>query len=88
VDVVGSRRCFSDSSTLPSNPSGLDPAPPVAPREPDVGECCGSGCQNCVFVTYWENLTDYNLEMEAYKAAMAQRGQVGDTGALVVLLVG
>jgi hypothetical protein len=33
------------------------------PIEPDSSECCGNGCQRCVW-------TEYNEALEAYKARL------------------
>ncbi len=30
--------------------------PPVEPRE---SECCGTGCDDCVWTTYWKELVEY-----------------------------
>ncbi len=30
--------------------------PPVEPRE---SECCGTGCADCVWTTYWKELVEY-----------------------------
>ncbi len=30
--------------------------PPVEPRE---SECCGTGCDDCVWITYWKELVEY-----------------------------
>lgn len=29
------------------------------PEEPHESECCGNGCQDCVWVTYWEALQEW-----------------------------
>jgi hypothetical protein len=36
---------------------------PHPPHEPAL-ECCGSGCSNCVWVAYWEQLQDYQRDIE------------------------
>ncbi len=63
------------------------PPLPVPPREPEPGECCGNGCANCVFVDYWEQLTEYNIALEHYEAALRERDEVS-LFLLVALLVG
>jgi hypothetical protein len=30
------------------------------PTEPAVGDCCGRGCEECVWTTYWKDVGDYN----------------------------
>jgi hypothetical protein len=56
------------------NPAAVQPdndPEPVPPREPDLEECCGSGCEPCVFNRYADAL-DRN---EAARAAwQARRG--------------
>lgn len=43
-------------------------AKPVAPREPEAIECCGSGCAPCVYDVYWEAVARYEAELEAWQA--------------------
>jgi hypothetical protein len=42
-------------------------APPSPPREPDPGECCGSGCARCVFDLYEEELERYRAARRAWE---------------------
>lgn len=42
-------------------------APPVKPRPPGNDECCGSGCQRCVFDIYYEKLEKYEKDLEEFK---------------------
>ena len=44
--------------------SSADDPRPLPPREPELGECCGSGCEPCVFDRYDE-------AHERYRAALA-----------------
>ena len=51
-----------------------DPSPgvhdlkPEAPREPEPWECCGSGCEPCVYDHYWEALDRYERALEAWES--------------------
>lgn len=50
-------------STPPRSPA-LDP-PPQRPKPPVEGECCGRGCEFCVWV-------HYDQALRRYGAALAQ----------------
>lgn len=41
---------------------------PPPPREPDLDECCGSGCDPCVFDLYEERLERWRERCEALRA--------------------
>ncbi|MPZ42583.1 MAG: oxidoreductase-like protein [Betaproteobacteria bacterium] len=43
--------------------------PPIAPREPDPEECCGSGCALCVFDRYQQALERYHEQLRMWQAA-------------------
>ncbi len=48
---------------------------PPAPREPDLDECCGSGCDPCVFDLYEQRLERWRARCEALRqATTAQQG--------------
>ncbi len=51
---------------------------PPAPREPELDECCGSGCDPCVFDLYEQRLERWESRCEALRQAAAQR-QEGET---------
>jgi hypothetical protein len=40
---------------------------PKPPTEPLPQECCGNGCQNCVWITYFEENMEYMKNLELYK---------------------
>ncbi len=42
---------------------------PVPPVQPDLDDCCRSGCVPCVFDLYEEALARYERELAAWKAA-------------------
>jgi hypothetical protein len=39
---------------------------PQPPREPEVGECCQSGCEPCVYDRYWEALDHYERALREW----------------------
>lgn len=43
------------------------PLPPP-PREPDLDECCGSGCDPCVFDLYDQRVERWRARCEAIEA--------------------
>ena len=45
--------------------AGADPRP-LPPREPGIEECCGSGCEPCVFDRYAEALERYQEALAAW----------------------
>ena len=48
-------------------PLELDPRP-LAPREPELEDCCGTGCVLCVFDAYQLALDNYELALKAWEA--------------------
>ncbi|ERM96353.1 hypothetical protein AMTRI_Chr09g35390 [Amborella trichopoda] len=36
------------------------PPPPPPPEKPLPGDCCGSGCERCIWDIYYEDLEAYN----------------------------
>lgn len=53
-------------SVTPPEPSVSDPKP-LPPREPALEECCGSGCDPCVFDRYQDALERYEEALAAWR---------------------
>jgi hypothetical protein len=46
-----------------------DPDPrPEAPKEPELEDCCGTGCVVCVFDVYQFALENYERALKAWEA--------------------
>ena len=39
---------------------------PLPPKEPDLEECCKSGCEPCIFDRYYEAHERYREALEAW----------------------
>lgn len=49
-------------------PNPPDPAPPPQPPQPPVeGECCGRGCEFCVWVYYDQALRRYETALAQWR---------------------
>ncbi len=46
---------------------------PVAPGRPDNDDCCGSGCNPCIFDLYDEAMARHYEALEAWKKRNARR---------------
>ena len=55
-----------------SNRTRRKPLPPP-PREPDLDECCGNGCDPCVFDLYEQRLERWEKRCEAIRQAQESR---------------
>lgn len=50
----------------------INPPPePIAPVQPDINDCCRSGCTPCVFDLYEEALARYEAALKRWKAMQA-----------------
>ena len=45
----------------------------VPPRQPELGECCASGCVPCVFDLYEDAMERYRAQHHAWKTRQARR---------------
>jgi hypothetical protein len=46
---------------------------PVPPKEPQLEDCCGTGCVHCVFDIYQIALENYELALRAWEARHPER---------------
>ncbi|MCY1217737.1 hypothetical protein D9M68_634780 [compost metagenome] len=51
----------------------VDDPRPVPPERPGDNECCGSGCDPCIFDFYYQELDRYREELRAWEARQAAR---------------
>lgn len=56
---------------LPDYPA--DDPPPEPPYEPAFEECCGNGCDPCIFDTYNTALQQYRRQLAEWQARQAAR---------------
>jgi hypothetical protein len=54
------------NDALPPDPA--DDPRPLPPREPQLEDCCGSGCVQCVFDIYEIAREQYALALRAWEA--------------------
>lgn len=72
---------YTEYSTLPdhavpnqaSGDSSVDDPRPTPPIQPELEDCCNSGCSPCVFDLYDEALARYRVELAEWEARQAQR---------------
>ncbi|WP_341538021.1 oxidoreductase-like domain-containing protein, partial [Paraburkholderia kirstenboschensis] len=67
-----SQRVHVKSSAVPQASSVDDPRP-APPVQPDLEDCCHSGCSPCVFDLYDEALERYRIALTEWEARQAQR---------------
>ena len=56
---------------MPKHLPAEDPRP-VPPTEPDLDECCHSGCVPCIFDLYEEAVERYRIELKAWEERRAR----------------
>jgi len=58
----------------PADTPDDDPRP-TPPEQPELEDCCNSGCSPCVFDLYDEALARYRVELAEWEARHAQQKQ-------------
>ena len=51
--------------------------PPAAPQKPAAADCCGGGCEPCIFEIYAEELARYQEALKAWQERAAERARSG-----------
>ena len=61
--------------SVPDPDITVDPndPPPIAPTAPADDECCGNGCDPCIFDLYGFEQERYYKELKAWRERQAQR---------------
>ncbi|HEX7815657.1 oxidoreductase-like domain-containing protein [Dyella sp.] len=53
---------------------------PLAPVEPDAGDCCGEGCVPCIFDIYEDALVAYRRDLSRWRRRHPDREGAHDAG--------
>ncbi|GLS05505.1 hypothetical protein GCM10007860_26590 [Chitiniphilus shinanonensis] len=61
-----------NSQSFPAMPDADDPRP-EPPIEPALEECCGNGCDPCIFDTYAAAQRRYRQDLAEWEARQATR---------------
>jgi hypothetical protein len=56
--------------------SAVDDPKPAPPVQPDIEDCCHSGCSPCVFDLYDDALERYRVALAEWEARQAQHAAV------------
>jgi hypothetical protein len=59
---------------VPSPASDDDPRP-LPPNRPDDEDCCGGGCNPCIFDYYYEEMDRYREDLRAWQARHPERAE-------------
>jgi hypothetical protein len=70
--LVFSRHSSRTLSNAVSPDSSTDDPRPTPPRQPELEECCNSGCSPCIFDLYYEAMDEYRAALAAWEARHAK----------------
>ncbi|MGZ2747027.1 oxidoreductase-like domain-containing protein [Burkholderia stagnalis] len=62
----------------PAPDPSLDDPRPTPPQQPELEDCCNSGCSPCVFDLYDEALARYREALAAWEARQAERAKTAE----------
>lgn len=66
-----SKKLEEEQSTEKVNLDNSVPEP-TPPEKPLPGDCCGSGCVRCVWDVYYEELEDYNNQLQTLSQSQSK----------------
>jgi len=58
---------FLPGRAMPVEPSSRADPPPVPPEPPLPSDCCGGGCERCVYELYDQALERYQAELTQWR---------------------
>ena len=64
-----------------SETADLSDPPPLEPPRPEDYECCGNGCEPCVFDLHAQAVDRWRGEMKAWRARQAARAEAAPADA-------
>ncbi|WP_454725938.1 MULTISPECIES: oxidoreductase-like domain-containing protein [Cupriavidus] len=56
------------------------PPRPEPPVTPDINECCGNGCEPCIFDLHAEAMARYRAELKAWQALAGETADAAAAG--------
>ena len=68
VIVKGSLLLMNDDTPISNDTVLRDDPPPRPPVEPDPGDCCGNGCDPCIFDLYEDARQHYREALSAWRS--------------------
>jgi hypothetical protein len=74
--ILGIRHYVTEAVTKPASadtPALADDPRPTPPEQPELEDCCNSGCSPCVFDLYDEALARYRVELAEWEARHPQQ---------------
>lgn len=64
------RPALALTDNLPDSVALPDGATLQRPKEPEPHECCGRGCEFCVWTIYWQDLKDFQAAVARSKGSL------------------
>ncbi|MDF3831372.1 oxidoreductase-like domain-containing protein [Cupriavidus basilensis] len=66
-----------EAASAPEQSAAALPPRPVAPPTPDINDCCGNGCDPCIFDLHAEAMARYRAELKAWQALAGETADAG-----------
>lgn len=72
--ILGVPRHSIRAVPKPASPdSSADDPRPTPPQQPELEDCCNSGCSPCIFDLYQDAMERYRVELAEWEARQAKR---------------